>query len=208
MMKRFLCALCALLLSGCTGSLFHSNAPAITIYQLSVDAKPGGAPLAADLAVLRPGIRSGLDNDRIAVVYPDHRLDYLAAARWSGPLDEMLQDLALQAFRGAGALRNVDTDTSAFASGYWLELEVVDFQAEYPAGRPDAAPTVHVHLVGRVGMSGDRRLLGEVEAEARQQAADNRLTAIIQAYNQASASALARVVAETADTLRRNLETH
>jgi len=31
----------------------------------------------ADLAVLRPRVRKGLETDRIAVLYPDRRLDYL-----------------------------------------------------------------------------------------------------------------------------------
>jgi len=192
-------------LAGC-GSLFHSSAPAPTTYQLAVDEKPTAAPLGADLAVLALRVRRGLDNDRLAVLYPDHRLEYLAAARWSGPLDEMLQDLTLQAFWQAGALHTVDTDTSAFGSGYWLEIEVADFQAEYKGTRADAAPVIHVHLVGRVGSAQDRHLLGEFDAEARQPAADNRLTAMVAAYNQATDTALARVVAETTDIVRRNPE--
>jgi ABC-type uncharacterized transport system auxiliary subunit len=194
-------------LAGC-GSLFHSSAPALTTYQLSVEPKAAAAPIAADLAVLDPRVRTGLDNDRIAALYPDRRLDYFAAVRWPGPLDEMLQDLTLQAFRGAAALRNVDTDASAFASGYWLEIDVVDFQAEYPDTRASdgEAPTVHVHLVGRIGGAGDRRLLGEVDAETRQRAASNRVTAIIQAFNEATDAALAKIVAETTATLGRNLE--
>jgi ABC-type uncharacterized transport system auxiliary subunit len=194
-----------LALAGC-GSLFHSNAPAFTTYQLSVTPKPVAAPIAADLAVLATRVRSGLDNDRIAALYPDRRLDYFAAARWAGPLDEMLQDLTLQAFRGASALRNVDTDASAFASGYWLEIDVVEFQAEYPDTRAGGPPTVHVHLVGRIGGAGDRHLLGEFDAETRRAAASNRLTAIVEAYNQAADAALAKIVAETSAVLGRNLE--
>jgi ABC-type uncharacterized transport system auxiliary subunit len=120
----------------------------------------------------------------------------------------MLLDLTLQAFRGTAVLRNVDTDASAFASGYRLELDVVDFQAEYPDIRSaagEAAPSVHVHLVGRIG-GGDRRLLGQVDADIRQRAASNRLTAVVEAYNQAADQALTEVVAETTETLRRNLE--
>jgi len=195
-------------LAGCGGSLFRSHAPATTTYQLSVAPQPAAAPIAADLAVLAPHVRGGLDNDRIAALYPDRRLDYLAAARWSAPLDEMVLDLTLQAFRRTAVLRNVDTDASAFASGYWLELDVVDFQAEYP-DTPSAtgeAPTVHVHLVGRIGGGGDRHLLGQLDAETRQRAASNRLTAVVEAYNQAADQALAKVVAETTETLRRNLD--
>jgi cholesterol transport system auxiliary component len=120
----------------------------------------------------------------------------------------MLLDLTLQAFRGTAALRNVDTDASAFTSGYWLELDVVDFQAEYSGAGSAAgeAPSVHVHLVGRIGGGGDRHLLGQVDAETQQQAASNRMTAVVEAYNQAVDQALSKVVAETTETLRRNLE--
>jgi len=206
--KYLLVTLVSLLtLAGC-GSLFRSNAPARTTYQLSVEPKAAAAPIAADLAVLAPRVRSGLDNDRIAALYPDGRLDYFAAGRWAGPLDEMLQDLTQEAFRAASALRNVDTDASVFASGYWLEIDVVEFQAEYSDTRAGAveAPTVHVHLVARIGGAGDRRLMGEVDAETRQPAASNRLTAIVQAYDQAADAALAKIVAETTAVLSRNLE--
>jgi ABC-type uncharacterized transport system auxiliary subunit len=205
-MKYFLAATLSMLsVAGC-GSLFRSHAPATTTYQLSVAPQPAAAPIAADLAVLAPHVRGGLDNDRIAALYPDRRLDYFAAARWSAPLDEMLLDLTLQAFRGTAVLRNVDTDASAFASSYWLELDVVDFQAEYTDTATGEAPTVHVHLVGRIGGGGDRHLLGQVDAQTRQRAASNRLTAVVEAYNQAADQALAKVVAETTETLRRNLE--
>ena len=207
-MKSLLLGLLSTLTLAACGSLFHSSAPATTTYQLSVAPEPAAAPLAADLTVLAPRVRSGLDSDRIAALYPDRRLDYFAAARWSGPLDEMVEDLTVQAFRRAAALRNVDTDASPFESGYWLEIDVVEFQAEYPNTRAgaDEAPTVHVHLVGRIGAAGDRRLLGQVDADARQPAAANRLTAVVEAYDRAAGAALSKVVTEATEALRRNLE--
>jgi len=144
-------------------------------------------------------VRTGLDNDRIAALYPDRRLDYFAAARWSGPLDEVVQDLALQAFHGR--FRNVGTDTSAFRGGYWLELEVVDFQAEYTGSAAAAAPTVHVHLHARVGNGMDRRVLGEFDADARQAAAENRLAAVVAAYEAAAQRALDEIVEQSTQTL-------
>jgi ABC-type uncharacterized transport system auxiliary subunit len=195
----------ALTVGACTGSLFHSNAPSPSTYLLSV--KPAGvapgAVMQTDLTVLTPRVRTGLDTDHIAVLYPDRRLDYFAAARWSGPLDEVFQDLALQAFRAYGQFRNVHTDTSAFGAGYWLEIDVVDFQAEYST---DAGPpTAHVRVLGRVGTSRDRRIVDQFEADARQAAADNRLTAIVDAYNRAADTALAKIVEDTVEALKGNL---
>jgi ABC-type uncharacterized transport system auxiliary subunit len=198
-----------LALAAC-GSIFQSKKPAAAIYILSVKAVPSGSEIPADLTVFKPRVRTGLNNDLIAVLYPDRRLDNFAAARWSGPLDEMLQDLAMQAFRLDVKLRNVHGDASMFGGGYWLEIFVEDFQAEYTssAGGPDAAaPTVHVHLLAKLGSSSDRRVLGRFEADTRQPATENRLTAVIDAYNRAAEAALAQIVADTSKTLTSQLAT-
>lgn len=212
--RGFAAALAALplALSGCTGSLFKSKEPPQAVYLLTVapasEGAPAsaGAPIPVDLTVLRPQVRRGLDSTLIAALYPDRRLDHFAGAHWSGPLDEVLQDLAVQAFRADARVRNVHTDASAFGTGYWLEMDVADFQAEYSS--PEAAgnlgpPTVHVRLVARLGTSGDRHVLGQFEADVREPAADNRLTAIVDAYNRAASAALGSIVAETGQTLGR-----
>ena len=206
-------------LAACTGSLFRSKIAPPTVYMLSVaagstqaastdtavsgagsTAAPSpGAVIPADLAVLKPKLRTGLETDRIAVLYPDRHLDYFADARWSGPLGDVLQDFAVQEFHTHANLRTVNGDASVFPSAYWLEMEVTDFQAEYTSGT--AAPTVRVQILARVGNSGDRRVLGRFVANARQQAAENRLTAIVDAYARAADAALADIVAHADDTL-------
>jgi cholesterol transport system auxiliary component len=200
--------------TACTGSLFRSKVVPPSIYLLSaptgIDAPASSAsaaapaPLAAELAVLKPRVRAGLDTDRIAVLYPDRRLDYFADARWSGPLDDVVQDLAVQAFRNGAGLQNVSSDASVFASGYWLEIEIADFQAEYPSlGAP---PTINVRLLARVANAGDRNILGSFAAGARQTATDNRLSAIVEAYEHAVNSALVEIVGDTSRTLTEALQ--
>jgi ABC-type uncharacterized transport system auxiliary subunit len=204
-------------LAACTGSLFRSKIAPPTVYMLSAGAgstqtastgstaaPSPGAVIPADLAVLKPKLRTGLETDRIAVLYPDRHLDYFADARWSGPLDDVLQDFAVQEFHTHANLRTVNGDASVFPSAYWLEMEVTDFQAEYTSAA--AAPTVHVQILARVGNSGDRRVLGRFVASARQQAADNRLTAIVDAYALAADAALADIVAHADDTLAKASE--
>jgi cholesterol transport system auxiliary component len=189
-------------LGACTGSFFKSNQPPPSTFLLSATPQPapGGVAIPLDLTVLTPRVRTGLNTDRIVALYPDGKLDYFAGARWSGPLDEVVQDLVLQAFRGR--FRSVGTDTSAFNTGYWLEVEVVDFQAEYDGSRPGTGPTVDVHLLARVGNAGDRLMLGHFDADARQPAADNRLSAVVAAYDAAANRALAVIVAQTTQTLQ------
>jgi ABC-type uncharacterized transport system auxiliary subunit len=193
------CAAAVLAAAGCGGSLFQSKVPPPTVYLLSAESGAPGAPLDAALAVLKPLVRSGLNTDRIAAYYPDRHLDHYAGASWSGPLDEVIQDLAVQAFHAGASLANVSADGSAFPDGYWLELAVEDFQAEYAAA--GAAPVVSVRLRARLGTAANRRVLGEFEADAHRAAAANRLGAIVAAYNAAANAALAEIVADTTRTI-------
>jgi cholesterol transport system auxiliary component len=206
--KRLSVLASALALVAC-GSLFKSQTPPPSSYMLSANGVPTGALVPVDLTVLKPRVRVGLDNDLIAVMYPDRRLDHLAGAQWGGPLDEVVQDLTVQVFRSRLQLRNVQGDASAFGSGYWLEIDVVNFQAEYGAtagASGSSAPTAHVQLFGRLGTSADRRVLGRFEADARQPAAENRMGAIVEAYNQAANTALARIADDAVETLRKDVE--
>jgi cholesterol transport system auxiliary component len=207
------------LLSGaCTGSLFQDKTPPSTMYLLTAKARtgktaaastapppPAAAPALSanvDLAILRPRVRAGLDTDRIALLYPDRRLDYFAGARWSGPLEEVMQDLALEAFHSSALMHNVAGEGSAFASTYWLELEVEDFQAEYAAAAGGAAPpTVHVRLLARLGLAANRRVIAHLEADARQVATENRLGAIVDAYDEAVDRALREIIGDLAAPL-------
>jgi len=205
--KHLLIMISSLALAACGGSLFQSKAPPTAMYLLSVSAAPTGVEIPVDLAVQKPRVRTGLDTDRIAALYPDRRLDYFAGARWSGRLDEVVQDLALRAFRNRANLRNVHAGVFGFGGGYWLEIDVADFQAEYSAnpGEGGAAPTIHVHLWGLVG-GPDRRTLSRIDAEVRQPATDNRLTAIVAAYNAAADAALAKIVDDATAALKASLE--
>jgi len=206
-------------LAACTGSLFQSKVKPPTVYLLSAGAESpalgtpaaespatGDPPAAVpvDLTVLKPRLRPGLESDRIAVLYPDRRLDYFADARWSGPLGEVLEDLAVQEFRSHANLRSVRGDASVFGSAYWLEIEVADFQAEYTSAA--TAPTVHVHLLARLGGSGDRRILGQFMANAQQPAAENRLTAIVDAFAHAADAALTEIAAHADEALAKTSE--
>ncbi len=194
----------ALCLAACTGSLFRSHAAPPTSYMLSARPASHGEPAPAaeipvDLAVLKPKARAGLESDRIAVLYPDRRLDYFADARWSGPLGEVLQDFAVQELHSHLNLRTVSGDASVFASAYWLEIEITDFQAEYTSAA--AAPTVHVGLRARLGSSGDRHLVGQFTATALKAAAENRLSSIVDAFASAADASLAEIAAQTGEKL-------
>jgi cholesterol transport system auxiliary component len=212
MTRAVLSLILSAMLAACAGSLFKNKIPPPTMYMLSArkapvaDAQSAAAPqaapgssTAADLAVLRPRVRAGLDTDRIAALYPDRRMDYFANVRWSGPLDEVLQDLAVQEIHANPGLHNVSADRSVFASAYWLEIEVTDFQAEYADS--GGAPTVHVHMQARLGTSADRKVLARFEPNIYEAASDNRMSAIVEAYSRAVGKALSEIGQGSAQAL-------
>ncbi len=61
---------------------------------------------------------------------------------------------------------------------------------------------MHVHLQARLGNSGDRRVLARFEPDVREAAADNRMSAIVDAYNRAADQALSEIAAGVAATLK------
>ena len=69
-----------------------------------------------------------------------------------------------------------------------LQIEIRRFQAEY-AG--DAAPVVHVQLLATLGHRNDRSVVASVSAESSVPATENRMQAVVAAFQSAVASALA-----------------
>ena len=181
-----------LVLAGCTGGL-HSDAPTVQAWRL--DPPPGLTP-AADAAgvatltlrVLRPLAAPGLESERIALLHPDRTLDYYAANRWSGRLPEQVEALALDTLRAAGGYRAVEAAGSVFSYDETLQIEVRDFQAEYGAA---VAPVARVTLVCTLGRRSDRAVLTTFTLTGSVPATDNRMHAIVAAFDAALDMALA-----------------
>jgi cholesterol transport system auxiliary component len=176
-------------LAGCGG--LHSDQRAAQVYTLDpvyTESKSEAASSAASLLVLRPQAAPGLDTDRIALRRSAQRLDYYAASRWPAPLPDFLQSLAIEALRASGKFRSVQSDRAAFATDVVLQIEIRRFQAEYTI---DAAPVVHVQLLATLGRRNDRSVLASVSAESSVPAAENRMQAVVAAFQSAVASALA-----------------
>jgi cholesterol transport system auxiliary component len=183
----------ALALGACSG--LRSDAPAAQAWMLDPPAviapaasAAGGVGAAATLRVLRPLAAPGLDGERIALLRADRTLDYFAASRWSGRVPELVQSLALDTLRAAGGYRAVQPEDAPFSFDETLQIEVRDFQAEYAAA---AAPVVKVALVCTLGRRSDRAVLATFRLEGSVAAADNRMHAIVAAFDAALDAALA-----------------
>lgn len=188
--------LAVLLATGCASGAFESDQPYQQLYVLAGSPAQATAPtLPVDLSVAQPQVRPGLDTDRIAVLYPDRRLDYFAASRWGGPTDAVVQSLLIESLRNGAGLRSVQGDVSTFAPEYVLQTEVTDFQAEYTDG--GNVPQVHVQFIVTVGRLMDRRPIASFVAAASVSAESNNLSAVVAAFEKASQQAATTVVEQT-----------
>jgi ABC-type uncharacterized transport system auxiliary subunit len=188
-------------LGGCAG--VQSRMPPTQIYLLQ-PAMPGAVapagPAAAGelptLAVLTPVVTPGLDNERIALIKVDGRLDSFAASRWPADLQQVLVPLLVDALRAGGRFRAVHSETEPFNADYQLQLEVRQFAADYSGGA--AAPTVRVQLVATLARRSNRVPVRSIRVEQSVAAEANRMAAVVRAFNQATGAAFGELVAGTA----------
>jgi cholesterol transport system auxiliary component len=195
-------ALAAVLCSACTSGLLDSKQPIQQTFVLSSgSASPAAAPaLPVDVTVARPTVRPGLDTERIAVLYPDRRLDYYAASRWGASTDIVVQNLLVESLRNSGQLRTAQSDFSAFSSDYLLQTELQDFQAEYETER--SVPIVRVTLVCTLGRVRGRQPLASYSATAAVPAKGTHMRAVIAAFEGAYRDASQTIVENTLATLQ------
>ena len=189
-----LAACVAILSTGCAG--LHSNQAAVQVYTLEPPpalAAPAGAVAGSvTVQVLRPLAAPGLDTDRIALVRDAQRLDYYAASLWPAPLPDLVQSLAIDALRASGRFRAVQPDATAFAADDVLQIEIRRCQADY-AG--DGSPVVHVQLLATLGRQGDRTLVASITADGSRSAGENRMQAVVAAFQGAVGDALTQLAA-------------
>ena len=194
-------ALAALALSACISVLPESEPR--RIYRLEPPAAVAqAAPVesAPVIVVERPLAPRGLASDRIALSMADGRISYMGGASWISPAPDMIHDLVLEVFRaeapGLAAVRaddGVDDD-------WRLRTELTRFEAVYDRGE-GAAPLVQVTLRARLVDSDDRRLAGARAFTASARAADNRQSAIVDAFGEAARSAAGALTAWTGERI-------
>lgn len=195
-MKILLATVVAGLLAGC-GGLSSKSSPTVT-YQLRAapaaavgDSAPtaaAGALHSLTLQVLQPVAGPGLETDNIMLTRPEHRLDRYAASRWPAPAPRLLASLAVETLRNRALLSAVHDEASPFQSDYILRIAIRRFDADHSDGRE--APLATVVLDCAVGTRGERRLLGSFVAQGTAAAADNRMAAVVAAFEQATRAAL------------------
>ena len=187
--------LLALSLCGCI-TLLPKSKPS-QLYRFGVPtAAATGAPLTAGaISVFRANGNFPRESagDRLLTITGDHAA-YIADARWVAPAEVLFDQAVSDAFEAQpGRVRLVGRGGPGKADAA-LRLDVRDFEARYGQG---AAPIVHVRIRAVLVRGQDRSQAVEQIFDAEAPAGDNRVTAIVAAYNQALAKVLGDIVAWT-----------
>lgn len=197
-LRAAVAALAALSLAGCI-SVLPKTKPA-QLYRFG--APPPAEAAARDAAAPRVGLLKlpasfarAVSGDRILTVNGE-QASYIAQARWMAPASGLFDEAVAQAYdANAGPARLVTRGEIARAD-YVLRLDMRNFEAVYESG-PKAAPVVLVRLRAVVSKTADRSLVGEQIIEARVKASDNRVGAIVSAFNQATGEVLGKLTTWT-----------
>jgi cholesterol transport system auxiliary component len=158
-----------------------------------------GAP-APSVQLPRPSADPGLGTELIMLVRSDHRLDYYFGSRWAANLPDVVETLAIDTLRANGAWGAVHESPSPFFADYLLQINIRRFEADYTSGA--AAPRVIVvldcTLVRRIG----RDLIASFVAQGEADAEENRLGAVVAAFEKAANAALTTMADRSAAAAR------
>jgi cholesterol transport system auxiliary component len=192
-------------LTACSG-VFESklDAPQAYVLRLPPATAPGASANGGSVLLQRPQAGPGLDSDRIALLRSDQRFDFYAASRWAAPAPDLIESVMLDALRATGAFSAVFDDSAPYAPVYNLRCGLRRFESDYTSERGGAggrAPTVHVALDCTLGRRRDRQLLASFTAQGSSVAGEDRLSAVVAAFEAATATAMKELGRAIVDAL-------
>lgn len=202
-MKRSLVPLATLMLiTGCAGGL-QSNAPPSQTYILRATPAPASGDTVStgqSLQIGRVTTDPGLGSDRIVLVQTDHRMGFYAASRWAAELPDLVETLAVATLRATGEWDAVYAFPNSLATDYLLQIAIRRFEADYTAGGGN--PTVQVTLDCTVVRRSGRDQVASFVVQGSAPATENRLAAVVAAFERAANEALASMAQKTAEVVR------
>lgn len=190
----------AVSLSACISLLPKSEPSQLYRFDGAIAPAAGAPPAPSSRFGVTTGNGSFLQsaaNDRILTVNGD-QIAYIADSRWVSPASVLFNEAMTRAFdANTGAARLMSRGERGRAD-YFMRVDVTRFEAVYDR-RARAAPEIAVTL--RVALvRADRTLAGSTLIETKVRAGDNRVSAIVAAFDQAVSQALAELIAWTNQT--------
>lgn len=192
-----LVAIAAVSLSACI-SLFPKTKPS-QLYRFdgsaAVEAQAQTPATRIGVVRIRGNFNVGAAADRIMTV-SGSQVSYVAEARWSEPAVTMFDEAVTRAFGKASGPVRLAARGEPGRAPYALRLDVDRFEAAYDHGEK-AAPDVRVEVHMILVRAADRKVVADLPIAAHARAANNRVGAIVQAFDQATGEVLQKMVAAT-----------
>ena len=189
----------SLTLGGCI-SLFPKDKPA-GLYRFGHEAVASSAPATAkSFGVYKtPTVftRAAMSDRLLSVT--NGEAAYIGDARWVSPAIVLFDEAVARAFEADNSRARLVTRGETVKASVALRLEVRSFETDYLNG-PKAAPEVLVEIRAVLTRSNDRALLGDKVFVARVKTSENRLSAIVPAYDQATGQVLSEIVTWVSET--------
>ena len=186
----------ALALSACVSLLPKSKPANLYRFGQPVAAEGVTAPI-GQVGVLRTSavFQRESAGDRLLTI-SEGKAAYIAETRWVAPAAVLWDEAVMAAFDAdPGPVRIISRGEPASAA-YILRLDVRNFEAHYDRGAK-AAPTVVVRVRAIISATAGGAPVAEKIFEKRVTAGDNRVSAIVPAYDRAVAGVLSEVIAWT-----------
>jgi len=187
----------ALSLAGCISLLPKSQPAQLYRFGAAQAALPDATPSASSVGVFWGGgaFQRESAGDRILTITGD-KVAYVAGVRWAAPADVLFQQSVERAFEAKGGPVQLVQRGAPAPTQYVLRMDVRNFETRYDAGLK-AAPTVLIRVHAVLVRDRDRQLVSAEIFEASVAARDNRIGAIVHAYDEALAQVLDKAVAWT-----------
>ena len=208
--RAFLAAGLAAGLAACVEFPVGKEAPPRLYVLTPKSTYPDSIPKADwQLLVETPVSPAGLNTARIALQDSPVELRYFEYANWIDFAPKMVQALIIESFENSAKIVSVGREQIGLRSDFVLKTELREFQAEYedklPAGTkelgPNApAPWVRVRLNAKLVKMPQREIVAHQTFERRVRAQENRMNAIIDAFDDALGKTLKSVVVWTLET--------
>jgi|HubBroStandDraft_1064217.scaffolds.fasta_scaffold26399_2 cholesterol transport system auxiliary component len=184
-------------LGGCV-TLFPKAEPS-QLYRFEVGAAASATPASGprlDVQLTGYDFDSAAGGDQLLTTH-ESSVAFVAGARWEEPASELFHAALTRSLEAGGKLRVVGA--GQMKAPLRLRISVTRFEAEYGEGK-DAVPTIVVRLHATIERQSDLAVLDERDFEGRTPAEANRVSAMVTAYDVASAKALGDLAGWVADT--------
>lgn len=176
-------------LGGCV-SVLPDPEPAPTIYRLHVPQMLKHASIGKPIAINieRPDVPSALSGRDIVVSTDGRQLSFVAGAKWSEPIADLLRTRLIDDLSANGQIVGIIPKGSTRVP-YRLNISVRRFEAIFDQGE-DAAPLAVVRLNLALTNTKDRKLVASRSFEYVQRADKAHVSSIVNAIDMATSAAV------------------